>query len=224
MAAAVSYCSARPYPWLAYRRTGGVESGHRALVTAVGVANPPDGTRTTVPLPLERKGLSIMSRQAIRKLGTVLEVLAAVFTLATAMTAAPTQAHSIDDWTAASGPGTSNCRYPASWYGSQAYADFGTCWSGTTVWVRAYAQDTRDGDGYCGVAQINYQLDADRNGVWDGHTHTRSTEVACYAPWGDQSSWCKSHHPIRNLVGRACVGGTDGSAAACDSWRSTLTS
>ncbi|MEU4382838.1 hypothetical protein [Micromonospora echinofusca] len=131
---------------------------------------------------------------------------------------APAQAHSTDDWTAVSGPGTSNCRYPDS-SRTGVYADFDICWSGSTVWVRAFAMDTVDGDGWCGIAQISYLIDSNRNGVYEDHRHVRSTETDCNAPFGDLSGWYRSNYPTTQLWGRACVGYSNGDSYACDSWR-----
>jgi len=161
------------------------------------------------------------ARRLTRGTGRVLGVLVATLVLVGAAAAAHAQAHSTNDWTAISGypPSSATCRAPASNYGSNAYADFTICWSGTNVWVQAFAMDTLDGDGWCAIAQINYQIDAGRDGVWDGHWHTRSTEVDCNPPWGDTSSWYKSNYPTRSLTGRACIGSSDGDEYACDSWR-----
>ncbi|MEU6076947.1 hypothetical protein [Micromonospora sp. NPDC047074] len=79
--------------------------------------------------------------------------------------------------------------------------------------------DTVDGDGWCGIAQIGYLIDADRNGVYETHRHVRSTETDCNPPFGDQSGWYKSNYPITQLSGRSCIGYSDGTAYACDSWR-----
>jgi hypothetical protein len=151
-----------------------------------------------------------MKQQARRRAVQALAVLAAVVGLVIGMM--PTPAQASDDWTAVSGPGTTNCRSASSAYGDSAYAYFDICWSGTKVWVRAYAEDTWDGDGYCAIARIKYLADTNGNGVYE--SHTRSTETDCNPPFGDWSSWYRSNYPTKSLVGAACI-----TTDWCDDWR-----
>ncbi|MFJ4275380.1 hypothetical protein ACIP29_33080 [Streptomyces coelicoflavus] len=90
--------------------------------------------------------------------------------------------------------------------------------SNNYVVLSGYVSDTKT-DGYCGTAQIRYEIYD--NGGWVGHSHYRRMPVHdCTTGTTGDGHWktyVKSTYKVRNVSARACHANSSGGIIHCES-------
>jgi hypothetical protein len=168
-----------------------------------------------------KRALSTDTGERQRTVRRILLVLVAAHGLLLAVPGAAS-AHSTDDW------GESEVHPQDNGYGYVGYSlsHVGGVYQYTNMWrtnnyvsLSSYISDTST-DGYCGTAQIRYEIYD--NGGWVGHWHYRTMPVhdcstGTAGGGGVFDGYFYSTYKVRNLSARACHANSSGAIVECES-------